>query len=210
MSSISSLPPFMVRGVVDWCVTVSSLGDDDIVLVRLVLIMVTEYDLYLGGAALRPCDEDTVAFGVAALRSWCLQPWRVRYPFIPFRTRNSEPNSFTKGFVDYGFVTYGSLNLVSVGFTTEPNNKHLHMVSSYGSPVANMFKGSPRIGSSGFGGLHQTLNCSSSLQEGIKVMVICLRRISYSKLPKLKLMVGPRSAARRLVDVVVVDGGMGA
>ncbi|GJT42277.1 hypothetical protein Tco_0950992 [Tanacetum coccineum] len=125
MSSISSLPPFMVRGVVDWCVTVSSLGDDDIVLVRLVLIMVTEYDPYLGGAALRPCclqpgrveypfilshtrDEDTVAFGVAALRSWCLQPWRVRYPFIPFRTHNSEPNSFTKGFVDYGFVTYGS------------------------------------------------------------------------------------------------------
>ncbi|GKD42281.1 hypothetical protein Tco_1266926, partial [Tanacetum coccineum] len=101
MSSISSLPPFMVCGVVDWCVTVSSLGDDDIVLVRLVLIMVTEYDPYLGGAAPRPC--------------------------------------------------------------------------------------SPRIDSSRFGGLHQTLNCSISLQEGIKVMVICLRRISYSKLPKLKL-----------------------
>ncbi|GJZ83734.1 hypothetical protein Tco_0648907, partial [Tanacetum coccineum] len=76
MSSISSLPPFMVRGVVDWCVTVSSLGDDDIVLVRLVLVMVTEYDPYLGGATPRPCDEDTVAFGVAALRSWCFQPWR--------------------------------------------------------------------------------------------------------------------------------------
>lgn len=82
-----------------------------------------------------------------------------------------------KGFVDNGFVTYGSLNLASVGFTTEPNNKHLHMVGSYGSPVANMFKGSPRIGRSGFGGLHQTLNCSSSFQDHH------LNRVTWSQSP---------------------------
>ncbi|GJX53597.1 hypothetical protein Tco_0281966 [Tanacetum coccineum] len=44
------------------------------------LIVTGETDLYLGGAA---------------LRARCLQPWRVGYPFIPSRTRNSEPNSFS-------------------------------------------------------------------------------------------------------------------
>ncbi|GKB90148.1 (E)-beta-farnesene synthase-like protein [Tanacetum coccineum] len=41
--------------------------DDDIVLVRLLLIMVSEYDPYLGGAA---------------PRAWCLQPWRVGSSFF--------------------------------------------------------------------------------------------------------------------------------
>nr|GEZ99405.1 hypothetical protein [Tanacetum cinerariifolium] len=79
MSPISSLSPFMVCGDVDWCVTMSSLGDDDTVLLCILLIMVTQYDPYLGGAA---------------PRAWCLQPWRVGYPFISSRTHNSEPNSF--------------------------------------------------------------------------------------------------------------------
>nr|GEV85965.1 hypothetical protein [Tanacetum cinerariifolium] len=39
-------------------------------------------------------DDDIVAFGGAALRMWCLQPWRVGYPFTPSRTRNSETNNF--------------------------------------------------------------------------------------------------------------------
>nr|GEV16855.1 hypothetical protein [Tanacetum cinerariifolium] len=39
-------------------------------------------------------DGDIVAFGGAALRMWCLQPWRVGYTFTPSRTRNSKPNNF--------------------------------------------------------------------------------------------------------------------
>nr|GEY97305.1 hypothetical protein [Tanacetum cinerariifolium] len=40
------------------------------------------------------CDDDIVGFGGAALSMWCLQPWRVGYPFTPSRTRNSETNNF--------------------------------------------------------------------------------------------------------------------
>nr|GEW54203.1 reverse transcriptase domain-containing protein [Tanacetum cinerariifolium] len=74
-------------------------GDDDIVLVRLLLIMVTEYDPYLGGAApgawcLQPWHYDDIVLvrlllimvteydlylGGAAPRSWCLLPWRALF-----------------------------------------------------------------------------------------------------------------------------------
>ncbi|GJZ40357.1 hypothetical protein Tco_0586920 [Tanacetum coccineum] len=121
-------------------------GDDDILLVRLVLIMVTEYDLYLGGAAPRPC---------------CLQPWRAMKILLRLAWLH----------YDRGVCSHG-------GSDTLLYRSALAILNSF-------TKGSPRIDNSGFGGLHQTLNCSSSLQEGIKVMVICLRRISYSKLPNV-------------------------
>ncbi|GKD78412.1 hypothetical protein Tco_1341033, partial [Tanacetum coccineum] len=50
--------------------------DDDFVLVRLLLTMVSEYDPYLGGAA---------------PRAWCLQPWHVGSSFVRVSTRKSEP-----------------------------------------------------------------------------------------------------------------------
>ncbi|GJR78667.1 hypothetical protein Tco_0027325 [Tanacetum coccineum] len=52
-------------------------GDDDFVLVLLLLTMVSEYDPYRGGAA---------------PRAWCLQPWRVGSSFVWVGTRKSEPN----------------------------------------------------------------------------------------------------------------------
>ncbi|GJY79312.1 hypothetical protein Tco_0485113 [Tanacetum coccineum] len=86
---------------------VCSLGecDDDFVLVRLLLTMVSEYDPYLGGAA---------------PRAWCLQPWRVGSSFFRVSTRKSEPL--------YGGVSLmqsfgGTYSLIRIHENSIPDNE---------------------------------------------------------------------------------------
>lgn len=76
----------------------------------------------------------------------------------------SLPNS-CRVFVDNGINTYDSLNFTTVGFTTETDDKHLHMVGSYGSPVEHMLAGSSRITRSGLSGCHHALSRSNSFQN---------------------------------------------
>ncbi|KAI3785934.1 hypothetical protein L1987_45060 [Smallanthus sonchifolius] len=64
-----------------------------------------------------------------------------------------------------GVVTYDSLNLETVGFTPETNDKHLHMFGSYGPPMEHMFGGSSRIARSALMGHHHVLSCSNSFQN---------------------------------------------
>ncbi|KAL8230465.1 hypothetical protein R6Q57_000243 [Mikania cordata] len=63
-----------------------------------------------------------------------------------------------------GVATYDSLNLETVGFTPEMNDKHLHMFGSYDPPMEHMFGGSSSIARSALGG-HHVLNCSYSFQN---------------------------------------------
>ncbi|GJX93187.1 hypothetical protein Tco_0347773 [Tanacetum coccineum] len=105
MPLISLLPPFMVGGVGGRLVMLVSLGDDDFVLVRLLLTMVSEYDPYLGGAA---------------PRAWCLQPWRVGSSFFRVSTRKSEPL--------YGGVSLmqsfgGTYSLIRIHENSIPDNE---------------------------------------------------------------------------------------
>ncbi|KAI3727106.1 hypothetical protein L1987_66915 [Smallanthus sonchifolius] len=64
-----------------------------------------------------------------------------------------------------GVVTYDSLNLETVGFTPETNDKHLHMFGSYGPPMEHMFGGSSRMARSALRGRHHVLSCSNSFQN---------------------------------------------
>ncbi|GKD70259.1 hypothetical protein Tco_1324349, partial [Tanacetum coccineum] len=61
----------IIRVLAGQLITVAAMADgscdDDFVLVRLLLTMVSEYDPYLGGAS---------------PRAWCLQPWRVGSSFV--------------------------------------------------------------------------------------------------------------------------------
>ncbi|KAI3766091.1 hypothetical protein L2E82_16141 [Cichorium intybus] len=46
-----------------------------------------------------------------------------------------------EGFFYNNLITYESLKLTSVGFSTETNGKHLHMLNPYGPPIEHMFSG---------------------------------------------------------------------
>ncbi|KVI06108.1 Nucleotide-binding, alpha-beta plait [Cynara cardunculus var. scolymus] len=70
-----------------------------------------------------------------------------------------------EGFVDNGVITYDPVNLASVGFTMETNDKHLHMLDPYGPPMEHMFSGSSGTGSSLLSGHHHAWSCSKSFHD---------------------------------------------
>ncbi|GKA59292.1 hypothetical protein Tco_0758605, partial [Tanacetum coccineum] len=76
LNGVELILPVSWRGSTTSMVFAAMACDDDFVLVRLLVTMVSEYDPYLGGAA---------------PRAWCLQPWHVGSSFVRVSTRKSEP-----------------------------------------------------------------------------------------------------------------------